>query len=612
MIVPSENAKHHAGAEVEADAPRLIDGLHNPPEIAKQWKDIAPEPLNQGDSRIALYLEAFEALPLTCQPNQCILANDTMTLDDPQVHIPQLGKPLAPYVKSRQEALRIRQALTCYLRSLITFDDADPSTQSSHLALCVPIDAVTDVKRIPIDLTGLRKQYLQALQANVAARKEFSAVSEDVVSMRRQRAPKHPSPEFEDQQDPGADLRDYLLLLRERRRKAKLQVFQHYLEELKEKEVNRLEDFEDKNDSSPELLLADGMDADVSGGKGSEGDLESLVHNLERAVVRARGQLDREKQLFEKLKARHDARDKAVTVASALKFKALQRTRDELVQWIEERLVADGDPDESLVQDLPAEEIEKAQRAIELQKTHIAEQYAAYLEARREVLDAASRACQPVTVTPKPPPRSTPNDASIQTIPPPNPLDVLAHASEIMIPLSKSQKALALQKSFLSGLLAKEKSTALRALHRLSDESHLLPEYPILARQPRFKHAVAALNSRNSPPTPTQAPPDEVKSMAEAWAFASEAAATNQRDRVQQKVALGTEVARDARKTLDEVYHILNQDLESVLQDGGPASSDIWASEARSTRGPVRSNASRIERRAKGPWAGLDGRVGVE
>ncbi|KAJ5179406.1 hypothetical protein N7492_002616 [Penicillium capsulatum] len=535
-----------------------------------------------------------------------------MPPDESPTHIPPLGEPLAPYVKSRQEALRIRQALTCYLRSLVIFDDADPSTQSSHLALRVPTDRVTDVKRIPIDLTGLRKQYLQALQANVAARKEFRAVSQDVASLRHQRAPK-PRSEFDDQ-DPGADLRDYLLLLRDRRRQNKLQVFRHYLDELKEKEVVGLEGLEEDNTSSPEVLLPEGIDADMPTGRGNESDLEGLVHKLERAVVRARGQLDQEKQLFEKIKARHDARDRAAAIAPAAKFQALQRTRDELVQWVEERLVAEGDPDESLVQDLPPEEIEEAQQALADQKTQIAEQYAAYLEARRELLDAASRACQPVTVTSKPPTRSTPNEASIQAIPPPNPLDVLAHANENLVPLSKSQKALALQKSYLSGLLAKEKSTALRALHRLSDESHLLPEYPMLARQPRFKHAVAALDSRNSPPAADQAPPDEVKSLAEAWNFASEAAATNQRDYVQQKVALGTEVARDARQTLGEVYNTLNQDLESVLQDGTehrPDASDIWTSEAHSTRGLSKSSAPRIEKRAKGPWAGLHGRVGV-
>jgi hypothetical protein len=219
-----------------------------------------------------------------------------------------------------------------------------------------------------------------------------------------------------------------------------------------------------------------------------------------------------------------------------------------------------------------------------------------------------------VSVTSKPLTRPNyRNDGPIDEVKPPNALDVVSYATETLIPLSKSQKALALQKSYLSGLLAKEKSTTLRALHRLRDESHLLPEYPILARQPRFKHAVAALNSRS--PQSDQNQPDEVVSLAEAWAFASRAAGAHERDYVQQKVALGNEVARDARKSLEDVYGTLNQDLNEVIGEEAqhePDTSDIWASEARSRRGPKISSVARLEKRPRGPWSGLNGRVGVE
>lgn len=544
--------------------------------------------------------------------------------NDLPTHIPSFAKPLAPYVKPRQEALRIRQALTSYLRSFIVFaDDADPSSYTqSHLALCAPTDTVVDVKRIPADLPGLRKEYLKALQANIAAQNDYRAVSEDVGALRRQRAPKSRPVEVGDPQEPGADLRDYLQLLRDRRRHTKLQVFQHYLEELKAKEADELGDIGAGEDLSQQqlLLLPEGLDAHVPDPNGAKTDLDDLVHKLERAVVRARTRLDQEKHLFEKIKVLHASRNDASPdeVTSDVKARALQRTRDELVQWVEERLVSDSDPDESLIQDLPPEEIEEAQRLLEHQKIQISEQYAMYLQARRDLLDAASRACQPVAVTSKPPPRPTyRNEIVSEEIPAPDPLDVLSYTNETLVPLSKSQKALALQKSHLTGLLAKEKSTTLRALHRLSDESHLLPEYPILARQPRFKHAVAALNPRNSPQSIDRAQPDEVVDLAEAWAFASDAAATSERDYVQQKVILGTEVAQDARKLLGEVYGTLNQDLDEVLREGAERdrdASDIWASEARSTRkgGMGLSGRSRLEKRPKGPWSGLNGRVGIE
>ncbi|KAF4766150.1 hypothetical protein N7455_005442 [Penicillium solitum] len=514
-------------------------------------------------------------------------------------HIPPILKPLAPYVKSRQETLQIRQALTSYLRSFIEFDDQSSDHAQSHLVLCASTDGVTEVKRIPTDLPGLRKDYLKALAANVTARKEFASASENVASLRRQRAtPNRPSDDA-DLQEPGTELREYLALLRDRRRHTKLQVFQNYLEEIKTRDAGSLEDV--ANDG--EHMLLSEVDTDA-GRNGSETDLDELVHSLERAVVRARTQLDHQKQLFEKAKAQHDPRAETADA----KAKALQTTRDELVQWVEERLVGQGDPDESLLQELPPEEIEEAQQGLENRKMQITEQYAAYLRARRDLLDAASRACQSVNVTQKPLSRSTnKNGFVIPEIPPPNPIDVLSYTNENLVPLLKIQKSLALQKSYLSGLLSKEKSTTLRALNRLSDESHLLPEYPTPARQPR----ATALGSRIQTQTSDQTP-DEVVGLAEAWAFASNAAAANGRDFIQQKIALGTEVAQDARQTLTDVCKNLNQDFDEVMLEGreNRDGSDSWASDARSAKGMSRSG-SRIEKQPSGPWSGLNGRVGV-
>jgi hypothetical protein len=506
-------------------------------------------------------------------------------------HIPPVAKPLAPYIKSRQETLHIRQVLTSYLRSFIEFDDQSSDLSQSHLSLCASTDAVTGVKRIPPDLPGLRKDYLKALEANVAARKEFALASENIASLRRQRTFPNRSSD-DDLQEPGTELREYLALLRDRRRYTKLQVFQNYLEEIKTRDAGSLDDV----DNDGEQMLLPEVDAEARR-NGTETDLDELVHRLERAVVSARTQLDRQKELFDKAKAQHDPR----VETSGAKAQALQKTRDELVQWVEERLVGQGDSDESVLQELPPEEIEDAQRGLENRKIQITEQYAAYLRARRDLLDAASRACQPVNVAPKPPSRSSnKNELVIAEIPPPNPIDVLSYTNENLVPLLKSQKSLALQKTYLSGLLSKEKSTTLRALNRLSDESHLLPEYPTPARQPRFKHAAAALDLRNQTQASDQTP-DEVVGLAEAWAFASNAAAANEQEFVQQKIALGTEVAQDARQTLASVCKTLNQDIGEVMLEG---------QENRSSKGMSRGG-SRIEKQPSGPWSSLNGRVGV-
>jgi hypothetical protein len=538
-------------------------------------------------------IELFGGIDLTCQGlSLSFKSPETMARANSfhdATHIPPAVKQLAPYVKSRQEALQIRQALTSYLRSFIVFNDQPDDPTQSHLSLCAPTDAVAGVNRIPTDLPGLRKDYLKALAANVAARREFASVSENVASLRRQRIA--PNRSDDDLQEPGAELRDYLALLRDRRRHAKLQVFQQYLEEINSRDTVELGDIgiEDEQTVLPEV--------DAEGQNGTGTDLDELVHSLERAVVRAKTQLDRQKQLFEKAKAQHDSRPETQTeVSPNAKAQALQKTRDELVQWVEERLVGQGGPDESLLQELPAEEIEAAQQELEDRKAQIAEQYTAYLQARRELLEAASRACQPVNVAPKPSSRPPKPDFIPAEIPPPTPIDVLSYANENLLPLSKSQKSLSLQKSYLAALLSKEKSTTLRALNRLNDESHLLPEYPIQARPTRAPNRSQVQNQSQSQQD------DEVVRLAEAWAFAADAAGVSGREYVQSKLALGTEVAQDARRALEGVYRTLNQELDEVI-DTRPRR-DVSLS--------TRRGGANIEKRLRGSWVRLNGEVGVE
>ncbi|PKY02846.1 hypothetical protein P168DRAFT_291953 [Aspergillus campestris IBT 28561] len=509
-------------------------------------------------------------------------------------HIPPFARPLAPYIRTRQETLRIRQALTIYLRSLITFadDDADRPDRhaQSHLSLCVPHEAVVDVKRTPPDVSGLRGEYLEALRANVAARKEYQSLCEGEAS-----APAPPTSETP-KPDSTLELQAYLRLLRDRRQNSKLRVFQHHLQQIKARETVKPEDFE-RTDGKERLVVPEDWTQDEQSGGRPEADIEGLLHNLERAVVRAKSQLDREKRLFEELKARHDARENPDGIDPAVKLAALQRTRDELVQWRR------WPPEE-----IPAEEIEESVRLLEEQKAQAMELYSDYVDARKRLLDAAARACQPIASASAKPPDRSPGPDKLITEPTPSleSLDALSFTSDVLLPLAKSQRALSLQKTYLAGLLGKEKSTTLRILNRLSDESHLLPEYPILARQPRFKHTATA--AQKDP-----AKQDAVVSLAEAWAFASDAADSGNREFVEQKVLQGTETTEDAQQALQEIYGLLNQDLEETLREAdgdGQGDNDIWASEARSIRSRTRANRS--ERRPKGPWSRLNGRIGVE
>lgn len=540
--------------------------------------------------------------------------------------IPRFAKPLTPYLRSRQETLRIRQALTLYLSSQIVYTDHvstenEPSTVPSHLSLCAPHHhAVAEVKRTPADMTGLRREYLEALRENLAARKSLDSVVSNVNARRSQKS-------LERRDDAGAtdvvngELQSYLQLLRDRRRHAKCQVLEHYFDELRSRDVAKPEYFDRAASwDGQRFSLGEGIGGRGQMNDGTHTDVDTLVHSLEKAVIRAKAQLDREKRLFEELKAKHHTESRPPSaVPPSAKITALQRTRDELVDWVEDKLMSVGSDEAAPPPSLESGELDSSAQYLEEKKEQIKQQYAAYVSARKRLLEAIATACQPVTVPP--PPKRHIQQSAVQAdtgTDAPRPVEALhalQYASEILLPLSKSQRSLTLHKSYLAGMLAKEKSTTLRMLDRVRDESHLIPEYPLLMRQPRFQRAVAALGSRSHPGTAEKVPQDEILNLADSWAFASDAARTHEHEYVEERLQAGTEIVQDTRRTLEEVYGVLNQDLDEVIGDDGNRDdardadeSDLWASEILSKR---RSMTATKDRRSKGPWYGLHGRVGV-
>src|SRR4051794_33515838 len=82
----------------------------------------------------------------------------------------KMGEPCMKTAEnmSAEERVKIRRLLTIYLASLITF----PDERLSHFQLCNPETAL-EVKSIPREVIGLRRQYLKEVQANIKARREY-------------------------------------------------------------------------------------------------------------------------------------------------------------------------------------------------------------------------------------------------------------------------------------------------------------------------------------------------------------------------------------------------------------------------------------------------------
>ena len=151
------------------------------------------------------------------------------------------------------------------------------------------------VKRLPLD--GLRREYLKE---NVAAMQEYKAISGDVASgpMVSEVKAKSADTAREGQENNGSSavLQEYISFLHDRRLYEKLQVFQHYLNKFSERGGSLLFIAGTGGDQH-ERLRRPGIDENLTQDSGrankAEADLEELVFILEKAVIRAKTQLDR-------------------------------------------------------------------------------------------------------------------------------------------------------------------------------------------------------------------------------------------------------------------------------------------------------------------------------
>ncbi|PGH18488.1 hypothetical protein AJ80_04458 [Polytolypa hystricis UAMH7299] len=532
---------------------------------------------------------------------------------------PPFARSLAPYIKPREEAVRIRRALTLYLKAQVILSD---DASASHISLCGPHGDVGAVKRIPLELNnGLRAQYLKALQANLVARREYNEVVQQITDQKKDI--NHSNDENDDaNKDKVQVLQTYLSLLQSRREHGKLQIFQHYLGELNAMDAAKsgyLAITEDRSQLYGPILGVFPHEQIPGNGAptGPASDVEDLIYELEKAVIRAKRKADAEKRLVEKLKSQSQRGrgDGDGDVPLHVKLTAMRRTRDELVRWVEETLVTSTDDGEAIEEEADSTADEDAARSMEDLRLQIQEHYASYINARTALLHALSAASRPLPSESRNNPGRTQTPPTVQHNAATGISLLFPYISNSLLPLSKAHKAPAGQKSYLSTILVKEKEKACQILDRLQDESHLLPEYPMLAKDPRFKRAVAAINPRQllSAPALQNTATSEIVTRAEAWAFAAQEAGVATKAEIEENLSHGDEMTKNAGETLQEIYEIMNQDYDEAtrVDDEGEKEEgkDIWASDANKARNRVRY--SRTEKQPKGPWSGLNGKVGV-
>ncbi|MCJ1299156.1 hypothetical protein MMC08_001948 [Hypocenomyce scalaris] len=530
--------------------------------------------------------------------------------------LPQVVEALAPYIKTRQEALRIRRTLSIYLTSHLRSADGEVM---NDIILSAPGSTV-QVLKVPTELSGLRKDYLRALQANIKARNEYKELTRDSTEAKSNATPCVRPTYSRDVEDRPERVSTYLSLLQERRRHEKLSILQDYLEMLNKKDV-ATSDYLSIERMQKELPPAPEAPLVVSSSISSDRDTESLLHRLEKTVLRAKHALETEEKLLFELKNQQQTEAKNGEDAPpwpepGSRVTALCKTRDELIKWIEEQLAKSSQSNEDTPLKDSDQKMEEEDAHMEQRKAAIAAKYEHYLEARKAMIGAASEAVLNQVQETKEHQNVKPQIESEQEHDYQQATWILPHLTEYLIPSARAQKTSQQQESHIAASLSTQQKLTAQLLDRLANESHLLPNYPLLARQPRFKNSAAALGIK-PPSTPLHRNPGarvESRSIyeARAWTFAADAARSATHETVEGRLEHGSQHARNAEGVLDKLGTLLGSGGNNGGGEGEGTDSDEWTKSGttKSMRQTTKANSA-AQRRPEGIWRGIDGKVGL-
>lgn len=508
--------------------------------------------------------------------------------------LPQVVKALSPYIRSRHEALRIRRILSIFLAQSMGLE-----SPLSVTSLVLPGEDIL-VKRIPPEVSGLRKNYLKAVQAYVKARDENDRLTQE-LDVGALKAMRREQQQIED--GASTHVTTYVDLLQARRKYQKLMILQNYLDLLAEKDAAQIDYLSINSISNeiapvPEVPSATSLEDNLA----SENSTKMLFLRLEKALLHAQSSSEKEKQLLAQalLKEQNETTFKKAGPpnASAQAF-ALKQTRDEMVHWVEAKLAQDGqgeeDPDGKHSADMKETTLDIGQR-----EKAIKAKYDRYLQTRKSLhallsakrhapLNAPAGASNEISLQPHNSKKEqTENRCDIASI-------VLPYATEHLIPAASAQKSFLQHRFHLSRILEAKSQENVHVLERLADESHLLSNHPYLANHQNLKKTVASFGEQNM--GSESGKEAESVSLARAWAFASSAARSTKQDEVQESVEHGEKHAKIAKYRIRELRETLIGDTE---QEGAKKDEDQSGKQSEMKS----SNCIGI-------WAGLDGNLSL-
>ncbi|XDG06535.1 hypothetical protein ABKA04_006150 [Annulohypoxylon sp. FPYF3050] len=453
-------------------------------------------------------------------------------------------------------------------------------------------------------LQGSYREYIEAVKKNIDIRSEFIKLQEEHDAATASLS----SPSEEDQQAQLLELQLEINALEQEHER--LAIADKYLEEL-DRQPAAAPDFLDSDlmfkdcASLPELPkeLMDGFTQDK---EGPNREIQELLSRLQKAMLRNKLLAQREKQNFEKLKAKSPI--EPGSLSPEIQLHALNAVKDSLINWIEGMLTkAGGDEDEPSILESPTKprqgETEKFDRDAHM--AEIQKEYQDHIELRKDILALVAQLKQlkiePLKKQDEQQEREPEEVPSSSTKPE---AFLLMPYLEKLQSISREQKGLIQEKSHINTALAKQQHDLNKLLSHLVDESNLLQKFPANTsnKQQSFGDVTKGANKSS------------VTSQVEPWISAANSAQIAMLEAVFEKVEEGQVAAEDAMEALDQVRKLLNKEEVEPEQSHGEQETserDLWVEDDAGTR--VRRNREKKVEKPKGEsiYAKLDGNLGL-
>lgn len=369
--------------------------------------------------------------------------------------LPEVAAALGPFIKPRNEVSAIRRNLQAYLEKQLPGEDETPL---STVNLVIPADET--IQDPPSGLTGVRKAYWKALQADQTAQANYDSLKADLEALKR--TPPPPDASETSTND------TYIPLLRQKENLRRLQVLERAYSSLPALPSGPLEDHLGAQPTPPTTTAPSSTTPKTS----PEVEAKSLA--LKKALLKTQRRVqDRETR-------------NAVAAASlppdeelpnGAKIAGLQAALQELTVWMEEMLgmIADAEAENTAPTSVPPTPgAPPSGRKVDL--AEIEASYDRYIHARRRLTHALSPlADSDETDTDDGAPLFPPANHSATTRSnKPSPAELLLPYTPHLPSLKSSEADLLQQKAFLRRQLTASEAETTTVVRRLAGESHLV------------------------------------------------------------------------------------------------------------------------------------------